>query len=187
MDVLVANAGLPGAGQLDGYSADQLAASLRVNLEAPLEMTRALLPHLRELGSGHLVYVSSLQGKVAFPRSSVYSATKFGLRGFALSLREDLWDTGIGVSVVLPGFIRDAGMFADAGAKLPPGVGTRAPEDVGKAVVDAIERNRAEVDVAPLPLRATAAFAGLAPEFAASLAVNLTETSRTSSMSSIFC
>ena len=50
----------------------------------------------------------------ASPASSVYSATKFGLRGFALGLREDLRTHGVGVSVVLPGFISDAGMFADA-------------------------------------------------------------------------
>jgi short-subunit dehydrogenase len=163
VDVLVANAGLPGGGQLDAYSADQLAASLRVNLEAPLEMTRAL----RARGSGHLVYISSLQGKVAFPRSSVYSATKFGLRGFALSLREDLWGTGIGVTVVLPGFIRDAGMFADSGAKAPPGLGTSSPEEVGEGVATAIERNRAEVQVAPLLQRLGAGFAHRRPHLAA--------------------
>jgi len=167
VDVLVANAGLPGGGQLDRYSADQLTASLRVNLEAPIEMTRALLPALRARGSGHLVYISSLQGKVAFPRSSVYSATKFGLRGFALSLREDLWGTGIGVSVVLPGFIRDAGMFADSGAKAPPGLGTSSPEEVGEGVARAIERNRAEVEVAPLLQRLGAGFAHRRPHLAA--------------------
>ena len=55
----------------------------------------------------------------AAPASSVYSATKFGLRGFALGLREDLRPHGVGVSVVLPGFISDAGMFADAQVELP--------------------------------------------------------------------
>lgn len=167
LDVLVANAGLPGGGQFDRYSAEQLTASLRVNLVAPLEMTRALLPSLRAKGSGHLVYISSLQGKVAFPRSSVYSATKFGLRGFALSLREDLWGTGIGVSVVLPGFIRDAGMFADSGAKAPAGLGTSSPEEVGEGVATAIERNRAEVEVAPLLQRLGAGFAHRRPHLAA--------------------
>jgi short-subunit dehydrogenase len=167
VDVLVANAGLPGGGQLDRYSADQLAASLRVNLQAPLEMTRALLPALRARGSGHLVYISSLQAKVAFPRSSVYSATKFGLRGFALSLREDLWGTGIGVSVVLPGFIRDAGMFADSGAKAPGGLGTSSPEEVGEGVATAIERNRGEVQVAPVLQRLGAGFAHRRPHLAA--------------------
>ena len=70
-------------------------------------------------GHGHLVFISSLSGKVASPASSIYSATKFGLRGFALGLREDLAPHGVGVSVVLPGFIRDAGMFAEAAVKLP--------------------------------------------------------------------
>ena len=70
---------------------------------------------------------------------------------------------GVGVSVVLPGFISDAGMFAESGAKLPPGVGTKRPEDVARAVVKAIESNRAELDVAPLPLRAGAVIASLVP------------------------
>jgi short-subunit dehydrogenase len=71
------------------------------------------------------------------------------------------------VSVVLPGFIREAGMFAQAEVELPRGVGTRTPEQVARAVVRAIEHNRAEVDVAPLTLRLGASLAGLAPELAA--------------------
>jgi hypothetical protein len=74
---------------------------------------------------------------------------------------------------VFPGFIRDAGLFADSGVKLPPGVGTRAPEDVARAVVRAIERNRAEIDVAPFALRAGAIFAGIAPQLAASVSRRL--------------
>jgi uncharacterized protein len=78
--------------------------------------------------------------------------------------------SGIGVSAVFPGFIRDAGMFADADVKLPAGVGTRSPEDVADAVVKAIEGNRGELDVAPLPLRASTIFASLAPELAGRVA-----------------
>ena len=118
-------------------------------------------------GRGHLLFISSLQGKAATPGASLYCASKFGIRGFALGLREDLHASGVGVSTVFPGFIRDAGLFADSGVKLPPGVGTRAPEDVARAVVRAIERNRAEIDVAPLALRAGTVFASLAPELAA--------------------
>ena len=100
--------------------------------------------------SGHIVFMSSLAGKVGTPRRSVYSATKFGLRGFAQSLREDLRPSGVGVSAIFPGFVRDAGMFHDTGTKLPPGVGTVSPEAVADAVVRAIERNRGEIDVAPV-------------------------------------
>jgi hypothetical protein len=67
------------------------------------------------------------------------------------------------VSVVFPGFIRDAGMFHESGARLPPFVGTKTPEDVAKGVVKVIEQNRAELEVAPLPLRAGTLLSSLAP------------------------
>jgi len=130
-------------------------------------MTRLIAEQMVERGGGHIVFVSSLSGKAATVGSSVYSATKFGLRGFAMGLREDLRPRGVGVSTVFPGFIRDAGMFHDAGAKLPPYIGTKTPEDVGAAVVRAIEHDKAEVDVAPITLRFGAAVTGLAPELAA--------------------
>jgi short-subunit dehydrogenase len=120
-----------------------------------------------ERGGGHIVFVSSLSGKAATVGSSIYSATKFGLRGFAMGLREDLRPRGIGVSTIFPGFIRDAGMFHDSGTRLPSYVGTKTPEDVGAAVVRAIEHDRSEIDVAPMPVRLGAAFTGLAPELAA--------------------
>jgi len=173
IDILVANAALPASGTLDSFSVEEIDRALNVNLRAPIVLARVLAPPMVDRGRGHLLFMSSLAGKAATPRTSLYNASKYALRGFASALRADLRASGVGVSAVFPGFIRDAGMFADAGAKLPPGVGTRAPGDVAKAVVDAIERNRAEVDVAPLPLRATAAFAGLAPELAAGLARRL--------------
>jgi short-subunit dehydrogenase len=120
-----------------------------------------------------VVFLSSLQGKAATPVSSIYCASKFGLRGFALALREDLRGDGVGVSVVLPGFIRDAGMFADSRVRLPPGIGTRSPEDVARAVISAIERDRAEVEVAPLPLRLGTAVAAVAPALSAAVSRRL--------------
>lgn len=162
-EILVANAGLPAAGWLGDFSAEQVQRALRVNLEAPMLMARALYPQMLEAGSGHLVFVSSLSGKAASPRSSIYNATKFGLRGFALGLRGDLAPRGVGVSVVSPGFIREAGMFADAGSKSPPGLGTGTPEQVGAAVVKAIEHNRAELTVAPLRQRAAVHLALMSP------------------------
>jgi short-subunit dehydrogenase len=166
VDVLVANAGLPAAGRLDDFTPEQIGRALRVNLEAPMLMARALYPGMVERGSGHLVFVSSLSGKAPSPRTCIYNATKFGLRGFALGLRADLEPKGVGVSLVSPGFIRDAGMFADAGAKPPPGMGTGTPEQVGAATVRAIERNRAEVAVAPIPQRFMAHFALASPGIA---------------------
>jgi short-subunit dehydrogenase len=170
VDVLVANAGLPGTGRLEDFTEEELGRVLRVNLEAPIRLTRELVPAMQERGSGHLVYVTSLAGKAISPRASLYSATKFGLRGFALGLREDLWKRGIGVSLVTPGFVREAGMFHDSGAKPPPGFGTTTPEKVAEAVVTAIERNRHEVDVAPVLQRVLTNFAMRRPELAARIA-----------------
>ena len=166
VDVLVANAALPASGRLDSFSVEEVDRSLDVNLRAPIVLAHELAPAMVERGRGALVFISSLLGKSATPGSSMYSASKFGLRGFALGLRMDLRGTGVGVSIVSPGFIRDAGMFHESGTKLPPGVGTKTPEDVAAGVVKAIESSPAEVDVAPIALRAGAAFGGLAPGIA---------------------
>jgi short-subunit dehydrogenase len=167
VDVLVANAGLPASGRVEDFSPDEIDRALDVNLRAPVQLTRALLPGMLARGRGHVVFVSSLSGKTGSPRSGIYSATKFGLRGFAAGLREDVEAKGIGVTVVFPGFVRDAGLFAESGVRLPPWVGTRTPEQVAAAVVRGIEHDRAELDVAPLGLRIGTRLAGLAPLTAA--------------------
>jgi short-subunit dehydrogenase len=166
IDVLVANAGLPASGTLPELTQGQIDRMLEINLRAPIALAHALVPGMIERRRGHLVFISSLAGKAASAASSIYSATKFGLRGFALALRADLAPHDVGASVVLPGFISGAGLFADSGASLPAGIGTRTPEDVAAAVLRAVERNRAEVDVAPLPLRLGATLAGAAPGLA---------------------
>lgn len=170
VDVLVANAALPASGPLVTFSPDELDRALDVNLRAPIVLAHTMARRMSERRSGHLVFVSSLNGKSGAAGTSMYSATKFGLRGFGQGLREDMRPFGVGVSVVFPGFISDAGMFADTGVELPRGVGTSTPEEVADAVAGAVERNRGEVDVAPLPMRLGAAFAGLAPEVSAKVA-----------------
>jgi short-subunit dehydrogenase len=169
VDVLVANAALPASGQLLGFDPDEIDRALDVNLRAPIQLARALVPAMADRGYGHLVFISSLSGKAGSPGSSLYSATKFGLRGFALGLSEDLHSSGVGVTTVFPGFIRDAGMFHDSGAKLPRMVGTRTPTHVAKAVTKGIERNKLELDVAPIGIRIGTAIAGFAPSSTAAL------------------
>jgi short-subunit dehydrogenase len=169
VDILLANAALPASGLLDSFGIEQIDRALAVNLRAPIVMAHALAPQMVSRGRGHLLFMSSLSGKTGTAGSSIYNATKFGLRGFAMAMRAELHSSGVGVSAVFPGFIREAGMFAEAQVKLPRGVGTRSPEDVAKATVQAIERNRGEVDVAPASLRIGSALSGLAPELAATL------------------
>jgi short-subunit dehydrogenase len=167
VDVLVANAALPASGRVEDFDPDEIDRSIDVNLRAPIQLTRALLPGMLERRRGHVVLVSSLSGRVGSPRSGLYSATKFGLRGFAAGLREDVEPLGLGVSVVFPGFVSDAGFFAESGVKLPRWVGTRTPEQVADGVVRGIERERAEVNVAPLGLRLGTRISEIVPVTAA--------------------
>lgn len=163
VDVLVANAGLPATGRLGDFSDESLAAALRVNLEVPVLLARALEASMLERDGGHMVFISSLSGKSATPLSSIYNATKFGLRGFALGLRADLAPRGVGVSLVSPGTIREAGMYSDSGAPPIKGLGTGTPRQVGEAVVKAIEGDKVEVTVAPIQQRLLAHFALASP------------------------
>jgi short-subunit dehydrogenase len=169
IDVLVANAALPATGLLADYSIDEIDRALDVNLRAPIVMADLVAERMAARRHGHLVFISSLSGKIASGQASLYNATKFGMRGFALALREDMRPYNVGVSTVFPGYIRDAGMFADAGATLPRGVGTRSPQEVARAIVRAIETNVAEVDVAPLGTRLVALVGGVAPVLSAAI------------------
>ena len=167
VDILVANAALPSSGQLLDYSVDEIDSAIAVNLRAPIVLTRLLAPAMVKAGRGHIVHIGSLAGRTASPSASLYNATKFGLRGFALGLRQDLRASGVGVSIVQPGFVRDAGMFADSGARTPPGVGTVTPDQVVAGVVKAIEQDKAEINVAPLGLRAATTLGSIFPGLSA--------------------
>lgn len=152
-DIAVLNAGLPATGGIDSFSNEELDRILDVNLRAPMLIARGLVPAMVERGSGHVVFVGSLSGEVATHGNVVYAATKFGLHGFARGLRAELHGTGVLVSTVIPGFISEAGMYADSGVELPKGVGTKRPEDVAAAVVRSLYGARRELRVAPLGLR----------------------------------
>ena len=164
VDVLVANAGVGGEGGILGTPTAQIDFMVDVNLRAPMVMAGEFARRRVEADrSGQVVMVGSLSGVVATANTALYNGTKFGLRGFTLAIRQDLAPHGIGVSLVAPGFIDSAGMFAENGIELPKGVRTRSPGDVAAGVVKAIESNPAEVYVAPPELRLSAHVGGLAP------------------------
>ena len=166
VDVLIANAALPGTGLLDDFTIEQIDTNLAVNLRAPIVMTKAVLPQMLARGTGHVVYIGSVSGITASPGSSMYNAAKFGLRGFSNALRQDLHGSGVGVSIVMPSFVRDAGMAVEGGLieALPPGVRTVTPEQVAKGVIRAIRRNKGQVVVAPRELRIGATIGSVMPE-----------------------
>jgi short-subunit dehydrogenase len=162
-DIMVANAALPATGKLVDFTPKDIDRALEVNLRVPIVMTRQLLPGMLERGRGHLVYISSIAGKLPTARLSVYAATKFGLRGFSSGLRQDLAGTGVSSSVVFPGSITDAGMLADNGLPAAPHTKGLSAADVGRAVVEAIEQDKAEIDVADRMVRIAARLGGVAP------------------------
>jgi len=164
VDILILNAGTGADLSLVDDTPNNIDRLIDINLRSPMQMATAYAQHRLKLGkASHIVFIGSLSGLAASPQTRLYNATKFGLRGFALSLRQDLDDTGIGVSIVEPGFIRDAGMFANSAMQLPKGVRTKTPADVAKGVISAIEANRGEVFVAPIELRLGATLAAVAP------------------------
>src|SRR5262249_8420662 len=85
------------------------------------------------------------------PAIPIYAATKFGLRGFGHALRAELRGTGVGVSLISPTYVSEAGMWAETGQRAP--IGEVTPAEVADAIVIAILKDRAEVTVTSLPLR----------------------------------
>lgn len=164
VDVLVANAGIGGDGQVSETSVDQIDRVLDVNLRAPMVLaTEFARRHIEAGRPGQIVMIGSLAGVVASTNTALYNGTKFGLRGYTLAIRQDLAAHDIGVSLVAPGFIDTAGMFAENGIELPSIVRTRSPQHVADGVRKAIEANPPEVYVSPPELRLAATLGGLAP------------------------
>ncbi|HEX9684087.1 MAG TPA: SDR family NAD(P)-dependent oxidoreductase [Acidimicrobiales bacterium] len=162
IDVVVANAALPSTGSFLDFDLAELDRALAVNLGANVRLAHHLVPPMVERGRGHMCFMGSISSRAALTGGAVYATTKFGLRALAVALRGDLRGTGVGVSCVEPGFVRDAGMFAATGVATPTGMRTVSPDQVAAAVIEAIERDRGEVVVAPLEVRA---FANLALAF----------------------
>jgi NADP-dependent 3-hydroxy acid dehydrogenase YdfG len=136
VDVLVNNAGASWFRPLAQTRADEVSGLLEVNLLGAMLLTRAVLPGMLERRHGAIISVGSLSGRVAM--EPLYSATKYGLRGFSLALRRQVADSGVSVSLVSPGNIRTA-MTSHVKARLPQ------PELVATTIADLVRRPRREV------------------------------------------
>ena len=106
VDVLVNNAGYGLFGAVEEVSDAEARAVMETNFFGALALTRALLPHLRERGSGHIFNVSSVAGVIGFPGGGLYSASKFALEGLTEALAAELAAFGIRVTLVEPGGFR---------------------------------------------------------------------------------
>jgi NAD(P)-dependent dehydrogenase (short-subunit alcohol dehydrogenase family) len=106
IDVLVNNAGNFYAGFFEELTPEQIARQIATNLTGPMNVTRAVLPVMREQRSGHVVSISSTAGIVGQEFCSAYAASKFGLEGWMESLRFEIEPFGIHTTIVEPGFFR---------------------------------------------------------------------------------
>lgn len=142
LDILVNNAGGVRAGRLETLGEEDVLAMMKVNLVAPILLTRGLLPALRESGDALIVNVSSGIAQVAFPFYSVYGAAKAGLSHFGEGLRRELDGEGIRVLTVHP-TATETPMMATSGMN-PPG-GRDTPEAVAVETITAILDDRLDV------------------------------------------
>ncbi len=142
--VLVNNAGLMPLGAFVDEGEEIADRQLGVNLRGVILGSKLAIPLITRAGGGRLVNIASLAGKVPTPGGATYGATKFAVVGLSESLHEELRDTPVGVTCVMPGII--ATELTD-GLKESATVKKVAPEEVGAAIVDAIRRERFEVYV----------------------------------------
>jgi short-subunit dehydrogenase len=156
VDILVNNAG---AGWMRAFAASppqRIIDLIEVNLLGAMLLTRAVLPDMLERRHGAIISVGSLSGRVAM--EPLYSATKFGLRGFSLSLRRQLQGSGVSASLVSPGNINTA-MTRHVTARMPE------PELVAGAIADLVLEPRREI-VIPTRHHAIASLEALLPAVA---------------------
>jgi short-subunit dehydrogenase len=150
LDVLVNNAGVVEPGRTDEQGADAVRRQIDVNLVGTIQGCRAALPLMRAGGRGRIVNVGSMGGIVPMPFEAVYCATKYGVRGYSLALREELRGTGVSVTVVscdsVDTGILEAELQHDEASLSFVGK-PLAPAEVARAIVRAAERGPAEVMV----------------------------------------
>ena len=153
IDILINNAGIEEIIRFEKQSLEMLEATILTNLMAPLLMTREALPFMLERGYGSIINVGSLAGRLGMPFAATYAASKAALNEWSLSLYAELAGTGVHVAAVIPGFVREAGMFARKGRPAPALLGTCRPQEVADAVIEAIRRQVPELIVSGRPTR----------------------------------
>jgi short-subunit dehydrogenase len=166
LDVVINNAGLEYTAAFTNYATGELTSMVAVNLTAPLLLTHQVVPGMLARGRGHVVFISSLAGKLGPAYSEPYAATKAGLVGLTQSLRSEYLHAPVGFSVICPGFVAGDGMYqrmVEQGIRSNRLLGATTPEKVADKVVDAIRRNRPEVIESGAPIRPMIALAQLAP------------------------
>ena len=160
-DILIACAGIYLRGRIETLTPEHFERSMAVNYFGTVYPVLAVLPQMRAQHGGHIVLISSMDGKKAVATDAPYAATKFAVAGFGESLRQDLYGTGVDVSIVFPGRVATPLI---ANMKIPAISAPIAPETVAAATVRAIRRRQAEV-ILPRSAYLLLLADGLSPRF----------------------
>lgn len=159
IDILINNAGIFVAGELEQVEPQQLQDALAINLEAPISFTSLVLPGMLRRKSGQIINIASIGGMLPVGWAEIYAATKHGLLGFtrSLDIRLKTEKSGVHVSAICPGFIDDIGMYADKVDRTRGGPALLLhpcrSEDVVKAVLLSIQDHRLERIINTAPVR----------------------------------
>ena len=166
IDILVNNAGVERVIAFAQQDPADVTRILTTNLEAPLQLSRLVLPGMLQRRRGHIVTISSMSGHRGAAYHAAYSASKAGLIEWTVSLRSELEGTGVCASVVCPGLVSRVGMWASYGTSVPWLARESRPEDVSDAVLRALRRNLAEINVNPMPVWPLLVLRTLSPDLA---------------------
>ena len=166
IDLLVNIAGVESISSFTALSREDLLSMVALNLSAPMLLAHRVLGGMLARGRGHIVFVSSVAGKLGNPFNEPYSATKAGLVTLNQSLRIEYADAPVGFTVVCPGFIAGDGMYQrmkEQGHGSNRLIGETTVEKVVDRLVDAVRHDRSEVIESGAPIRPILALNQLAP------------------------
>lgn len=150
IDLVMCSAGIGRGGPIDLFSGAEMQAILNVNVMGTYHCVRAALPAMREQGSGHFVFMSSVAGKLGAPMLTAYCASKWAVRGFSMALRAELFGSGIGATTVYPAWVdtpmihqeKDAMQLLNIEALL-------TPAQVADEILQAVLTNETDLTLAP--------------------------------------
>ena len=154
LDCLVSNAGFGKFGSLETFSTKEINDFIFTNLTSHMILTNKILPHLKKIRKGNIIFIGSESALKGGKNGSLYSAAKFGLRGFSQSIREESCSKNIHVSLINPGMVRTS--FFNNLDFMPGEDKSNAiePDDIGKIIIDILStRNGSvieEINLSPL-------------------------------------
>ncbi len=163
IDYLFNCAGSFTAGGLGDLGEDEIAGMIDLNYLGTVRCIKAVVPAMQKQGSGHIINLSSMLGKLVIPGSSAYSASKFAVAGMSNTLRPELAHDGIHLSVIYPGFVHTpmicAHLDSVQNSILYRKTANYTPEKAAKAILKAVSKRKRELIIPPQNIMAAYLYA----------------------------